>query len=676
VFIRNTQVAQPREERMLETCQDISECEATLQQHLPSIRLLGQLPLNDKDLTRIFEYIQQRLRGAVNESISEVMQSTPTILACYLVWKGIQNYEEGTYWKSLEDDLGPLDSNLQAKLGVFFRDFIQSHDLLHVEIPGSHKNITPILMHGIVPRKMVAQFFDQIVYPLAHKELIYPEREEELIHWLERKRETAKKAEEFERVQKKLLRLENAEKPAAGQTLPQLRQELQRIEEQILLEDKNLRNLQAELDEIHYNPATFTKLEEDAERVKHLEEEYLTAIKELETHKEALSRVFQEIKRYDLPGLVDPKCDYEFDSFRRAAYSAIINSIEATLLDSDEQSFNKAHALLAALQGSISDGDLALPDDLIERLDDLHRTYGITHDIAGSAHDDDLEISDLTEPGSTEDDVIPTPAGTVDPQKQRDTNGEERFLSPGRETAAELPDEYIDADITAAHEQASRSLIQYGEEAPDWRPFDEYTAPPFVSLCAGLESTYLPEDGSDVAVQGTYTKEQDTGVPGIPDLPAENPVGLTPGEQISGSEPEIPEDPPDSVLAVLNIEEVAPSSSQEDTIQQIVTDDGNFSIKGSESVNGTPSADDAITPLPLTGDARIFQEPQTSTVKMDEPIQVSGGTGPSTTPDSQILRSPQKTETTPEAGGIFSSLINTIRKILSSLFRSAGRKGS
>ena len=105
-------------------------------------------------------------------------------------------------------------------------------------------------MHGIVPRKMVAQFFDQIVYPLVHKELVYPEREEELIHWLERKREAAKKAEEFEGLQKKLLRLENAEKPAAGQDLPQLKQELQRIEEQILLGDKNLRNLQAELDEI------------------------------------------------------------------------------------------------------------------------------------------------------------------------------------------------------------------------------------------------------------------------------------------------------------------------------------------------------------------------------------------------------------------------------------------
>ena len=207
---------------MLETCQDISECEATLQQDLPSIRLLGQLPLNDKDLTRIFEYIQQRLGGAVNENISEVMQSTPTIFACYLVWKGIQNYDEGTYWKSLEDDLGPLDANLQTKLGKFFREFIGSNDLLLVEIPGSHKNITPILMHGIVPRKMVAQFFDQIVYPLVHKELVYPEREEELIHWLERKREAAKKAEEFEGLQKKLLRLENAEKPAAGQDLPQL----------------------------------------------------------------------------------------------------------------------------------------------------------------------------------------------------------------------------------------------------------------------------------------------------------------------------------------------------------------------------------------------------------------------------------------------------------------------
>lgn len=353
---------------MLETCQDISECEATLQQDLPSIRLLGQLPLNDKDLTRIFEYIQQRLGGAVNENISEVMQSTPTIFACYLVWKGIQNYDEGTYWKSLEDDLGPLDANLQTKLGKFFREFIGSNDLLLVEIPGSHKNITPILMHGIVPRKMVAQFFDQIVYPLVHKELVYPEREEELIHWLERKREAAKKAEEFEGLQKKLLRLENAEKPAAGQDLPQLKQELQRIEEQILLGDKNLRNLQAELDEIPYDPATFARLEEDIERVKHLEEEHITAIKELETHKEALSRVIQEIKRYDLPGLGDRNCDYDFDAFRRAAYSAIIDSIEATLLDSGEQSFNKVHALLVALQRSISAGDLTLPDDLTERL--------------------------------------------------------------------------------------------------------------------------------------------------------------------------------------------------------------------------------------------------------------------------------------------------------------------
>ena len=661
---------------MLETCQDISECEATLQQDLPSIRLLGQLPLNDKDLTRIFEYIQQRLGGAVNENISEVMQSTPTIFACYLVWKGIQNYDEGTYWKSLEDDLGPLDANLQTKLGKFFREFIGSNDLLLVEIPGSHKNITPILMHGIVPRKMVAQFFDQIVYPLVHKELVYPEREEELIHWLERKREAAKKAEEFEGLQKKLLRLENAEKPAAGQDLPQLKQELQRIEEQILLGDKNLRNLQAELDEIPYDPATFARLEEDIERVKHLEEEHITAIKELETHKEALSRVIQEIKRYDLPGLGDRNCDYDFDAFRRAAYSAIIDSIEATLLDSGEQSFNKVHALLVALQRSISAGDLTLPDDLTERLNNLHRIYGITHDITGSARDDDLTISDITERGSTEDDEIPIAAGSVDPQKQRDANSEEHFLSPLGETRALLPDKYVETDTTATHEQASRDFIQHGEEAPDWRPFIEYTDPPFVSQYAGLEITYHTEDELDVAVQGTDKKEQDAGVPGILDLPVENYVDLTPGERVSGPEPEIPEDPPDSVLAVLNTEEVALSSSLEDTIQQIVTDDGSLSINDSESMNGTPSADDATTPLPLTGDARIFQETQAPTVKTDEPLQASRGTRPSATPESQFLRSPQKTETAPEAGGIFSPLINTIRKILSSLFRSAGRKGS
>ena len=661
---------------MLETCQDISECEATLQQDLPSIRLLGQLPLNDKDLTRIFEYIQQRLGGAVNENISEVMQSTPTILACYLVWKGILNYDEGTYWKSLEDDLGPLDANLQAKLGNFFREFIGSNDLLLVEIPGSHKNITPILMHGIIPRKMVAQFFDQIVYPLVRKELVYPESEKELIHWLERKREAAKKAEEFEGMQRKLLRLENAEKPAAGQKLPQLKQELQRIEEQILLEDKNLRNLQAELDEIHYDPATFTRLEEDIERVKHLEEEYITAIKELETHKEALSRALQETKRYDLPGLGDHNCDYDFDAFRRAAYSAIIDSIEVTLLDSGEQSFNKVHALLVALQRSISDGDLTLPDDLTERLNNLHRTYGITHDITGPARDDDLTISDITERGSTEDDEIPIPAGSVDLQKQHDANSEEHFLFFLGETRAHLPDKYVETDTTATHEQASRDFIQHGREASDRRPFDEYTDPPFVNQCAGLEITYLTEDGLDVAVQGTDKKEQDAGVPSILDLPTENSVDLTPGKQVSGPEPEIPEPRPGDALTVLNTEEVAPPSSLEGTIQQIVTDDGSLLINDSESVNGAPSADDATTPLPLTGDARIFQEPQAPTVKTDEPIQVSRGTMPSATPDSQVSLPPQKTETVPEAGGIFSALINTISTLLSSFFRRAGRKGS
>ena len=165
-------------------------------------------------------------------------------------------------------------------------------------------------------------------------------------------------------------------------------------------------------------------------------------------------------------------------------------------------------------------------------------------------------------------------------------------------------------------------------------------------------------------------------MPSILDLPTENSVDLTPGKQVSGPEPEIPEPRPGDALTVLNTEEVAPPSSLEGTIQQIVTDDGSLLINDSESVNGAPSADDATTPLPLTGDARIFQEPQAPTVKTDERIQVSRGTMPSATPDSQVSPPPQKTETVPEAGGIFSALINTISTLLSSFFRRAGRKGS
>ena len=129
---------------MLKTCLDISECESALQQHLPSIRLLGQLPLDDSDLERIFVYIQQSLGGRVSENLSGVIEDTPAILACYLVWKGIQGYDEGVYWRSLSSELGFLDAGQQARLGRFFREFIKTHDLFIAEIPGSLKNITPI----------------------------------------------------------------------------------------------------------------------------------------------------------------------------------------------------------------------------------------------------------------------------------------------------------------------------------------------------------------------------------------------------------------------------------------------------------------------------------------------------------------------------------------------------
>ena len=415
---------------MLETCRDISECESTLQQHLPSIRLLGQLPLNDSDLERIFAYIQQSLGGRVSENLSGVIEDTPATLACYLVWKGIQGYDEGIYWRSLSNELGFLDAGQQAKLGRFFREFIKTHDLFLVKIPGSLKNITPILLHGIIPKTMVAQFFDQVVYPLARRGLVNPGSKEELAFWLVRKSEAAKRVEQLEVLQKKLRRVEDAEKPVTGLNLAQLEQEIQQIEDQIRQEEADLVRLQAELATIQYNPTALANLEKDLKTVQRLEEEHRQCFRELADQEHALDEMHRELRQYSSLGIVDPLTINDFDTFRRAAYATIIATLAAALDDPEEPYSSGARAFLTALRDSVAQGNLTLPADLVQQLEVLRSTYETEKtDPRPFENTEDLLYSEegtlvLPEPETIReseplpprgDEVVPAPDITMDP---------------------------------------------------------------------------------------------------------------------------------------------------------------------------------------------------------------------------------------------------------------------
>ena len=506
---------------MLETCRDMSECEFTLQQHLPSVRLLGQLPLTNSDLERVFTYIQRNLEGKVSENLSSVIESTPTILACYLVWKGIQDYDEGTYWRSLSSEIGLLDTNQQVKLGRFFREFIEVHDLLSVEIPGSLKNITPILLHGIIPRAQVTQFFDQIVYPLVRKELVNPRSKYELAFWLENKREAARRVEQLEVLQKKLKRLENAEKPMAGGDLSQLGHEIQQVEEQIFQEKANLAGLQAELNAIQYSPTVLTDLEKDLKTVQRLQEEYQQCLRELADQKPTLDETYREFQRYETLGIDDPLIIKDFDAFRHAAYIAIIATVAAALENPEEPHLSGAQDLLTALCDLVSEGGISLPNDIVKQLETLRSTYETVEPDSGSLE----SIEDRF--GSEEDSQAPSEPETVSDSELEESDLSDESPLPYDGETVPASDNIVGPDITSAHARASDVTtsspgLTFDQDSPD----EEL---PLLSRYVELYGMHLPDDLPDDSDSSAGTLDQEVKDHTVPEVATVHPMdGQTP----------------------------------------------------------------------------------------------------------------------------------------------------
>lgn len=490
---------------MLEKCRDISECESILQQHLPSVRLLGQIPLMKSDIERMFTYMRRNPGGRGGEDLSDVIEGAPTTLACYLVWKGIQDYDEGTYWRSLSSELGPLDTNQQARLGRFFREFIERNGLLSVEIPGSQKNITPILLHGIIPGTMVAQFFDQIVYPLARKELVNPGSREELAFWLASKREVAKRAGylEFQRneIQRKLKRVEDAEKAIAGLNPAQIEHEIQQIEDQIGQEEADLSTLQAELNAIQYNPTSLTNIENDLKTLQCQEEEYRQSLSELADQRHALDEMHREFQRYSSLGIDDPLAINDFDAFRHATYTAIIETIMAALEDPEEPRRSGAQDLLTALCHSVAEGDIALPDDLVAQLETLRSTYGTGETDPGLLGGIDGQFCSEEKGTSAPPDPEPVSDSEVD---VIDYNDE---LPPSHD--GETVPASGDPEITSAHARASDVMASSPGLALERNSPDEDPTP--LSRYIELHGMYLPDDLPDDPDPGVGTLNQEVG---------------------------------------------------------------------------------------------------------------------------------------------------------------------
>ena len=173
---------------MIEACITISECEKKLFFSVANIKLVGEIALSQDEVDKLGALIKQEIYLSNKQEIEYFYDKFSISLSCFLVWKGILDYKEGDYWTSIKDSIGISDPNLLNRIGDMFIKFLKSNSLMYFEIKDAHKNITPILAHGIIPNYCLNEYFEDILLPLF-EELIYPDNVNEIIFWLENKRQ-------------------------------------------------------------------------------------------------------------------------------------------------------------------------------------------------------------------------------------------------------------------------------------------------------------------------------------------------------------------------------------------------------------------------------------------------------------------------------------------------------
>lgn len=345
---------------MLEKCLDVYACETSLKRYLPSIRLVGQIPLNESDIVKITQVTQEKLARQFPENIDDVIQNTPTVLACFLVWKGIQDYNEGTYWVSINADIGPIDTTHQVKLGRFFKNFVESNNLFDVEIPDARRYITPILLHGIFPKDMVGSFFDQIVYHLIRKELVNPREESEIEFWLQSKRELVRQLQ-------------------LAKEVNECEKELHFIKNQIAKCNATISGLNQQLAASQINSNHIATIDEDFQQIRQLNNEYQDIAPKIAYFKENLVRFFKEYQKYQQIGLIDLVNDCDFETFHCRTFNEIIIKINESLESNDKNLKANAINLLDFIYVALNNGILSLPSDMTKNITDLYQKKICTH---------------------------------------------------------------------------------------------------------------------------------------------------------------------------------------------------------------------------------------------------------------------------------------------------------
>ena len=150
------------------------EFEKSLRPRFREVGLIGEIPLSDDDAIEIENALRRLLEDDGPESATSFLrEESPCTLACFLVWKGVQDYHEGNYWTGVCQPIDLQQQNWPQKWGEIFEYVIQHFQLADFRDLGGLRFVTPILLHGGIPASCLDDFFENVIWSAVQGNLGY-----------------------------------------------------------------------------------------------------------------------------------------------------------------------------------------------------------------------------------------------------------------------------------------------------------------------------------------------------------------------------------------------------------------------------------------------------------------------------------------------------------------------
>src|SRR3972149_957956 len=114
---------------MLENCTDPSAFEILLSEAVKSVRLLGEIPLSDKDIEILANFVCEKITPSISKGTLYLKTKTPTCFVCFLMGMGRFYDKQSGYWPIVEEKVGQIDLNWKVKWGKLFIQYLEDNNL-------------------------------------------------------------------------------------------------------------------------------------------------------------------------------------------------------------------------------------------------------------------------------------------------------------------------------------------------------------------------------------------------------------------------------------------------------------------------------------------------------------------------------------------------------------------